>query len=107
MSIWRAHIFTMRGVTSMRRDQQSSFRGGFVPPRQSITLALAKNAKRSVLLSKRARVGHRNERLPFTPPEDWHESTELGRYRFVVQDPGAGYRHVLTPAEVRQRLADL
>lgn len=91
----------------MRRDQKSSFRGGFLPPRQFITLALAKNSKPSVLLSKRARVSHRNQRLPFTPPEDWHEPTEAGRYRFVIQDAGQGYRHVLAPAEVRDRLAQL
>lgn len=57
-------------------------------------------------LSKRARGGQTNERLPFVPPEDWHEPREDGRrYRVVVQRPGHGYRHVLTPREVRDRLA--
>jgi hypothetical protein len=57
---------------------------------------------------KRARGFLANERLPFVPPEDWHEPREDGSdYRFVIQNPGDGYRHVLTPNEVRQRLAEL
>ncbi|MEX0586207.1 MAG: hypothetical protein WD176_06170 [Pirellulales bacterium] len=48
-------------------------------------------------------------RLPFLPPEDWHEPTERGngRYRFVIQPPGEGFRHVVTPREVRERFARL
>jgi hypothetical protein len=59
-------------------------------------------------LSKRGRrlVVHQN---PFSPPEDWHEPTDedpvAERYRIVVQSPGQGYRHVVTPAEIRARLA--
>ena len=74
-------------------------------------VALAKTASHGGPLSKRARGGRRNERLPFVPPEDWHESCQAGEssegYRFVVQSPGPGYRHVVTPAEVRQRLSQL
>ncbi|HVX13276.1 MAG TPA: hypothetical protein VHC22_18980 [Pirellulales bacterium] len=59
-------------------------------------------------LSNRARGGQSNEKLPFVPPEDWHEPREDGRaYRIIVQAPGEGYRHVLTPNEIRQRLAEL
>src|SRR5690242_12362504 len=37
-------------------------------------------------LSNRARGGQNNERLPFVPPEDWHEPREDGRaYRIIVQ----------------------
>ena len=75
-------------------------------------VALAKTAGHGGPLSKRARGGRRNERLPFVPPEDWHEScqtAESGRaskgYKIIVQPPGPGYRHVVTPAEVRQRLS--
>jgi hypothetical protein len=58
--------------------------------------------------SKRARGGQLNERLPFVPPEDWHEPQENGSgYRFLVQPPGEGYRHVVTPTEVRERLSVL
>lgn len=42
------------------------------------------------------------------PPETWYEPIE-GKafgYRVVVKPPGEGYRHVVTPQEVRDRLAD-
>jgi hypothetical protein len=50
----------------------------------------------------------RNEQLPFVPPEDWHEPREdRSGYRIVVQQPGEGYRHVLSPDEIRHRLGQL
>jgi hypothetical protein len=60
------------------------------------------------LLNKRAR-GQRNERLPFVPPEDWHEPQDEPKrgYAFVIQPPGEGYRHILTPEDVRGRLTRL
>mgnify|MGYP000022194987 CR=1 FL=1 len=57
-------------------------------------------------LGKRARGLERNQRLPFAPPENWHEPREDGQdYRIIVQDPGIGYRHVVTTEEVRERLS--
>ncbi len=44
---------------------------------------------------------------PLIPPEDWYEPEGTAGYRFVVQRPGDGYRHVVTPEEVRDRLAEL
>ena len=46
--------------------------------------------------------------MPFSPPEDWHEPTE-GRpgYSVLAQAPGHGYRHILQPDEIRQRLAEV
>lgn len=45
---------------------------------------------------------------PFTPPEEWNEPTgNGGDYKVVVQSPGDGYRHVVSPDEVRERLAQL
>src|SRR5215813_8214540 len=68
----------------------------------------AKNSRRGVRSSKRARGVPRNEQLPFVPPENWHEPHENAhKYRIIVQSPGAGHRHILTPAEVRGRLAEL
>jgi hypothetical protein len=50
--------------------------------------------------------GQTNARLPFMPPEVWHEPTGAGTgYRVIVEAPGSGYRHVVTPDEVRERLA--
>ncbi|HTQ39714.1 MAG TPA: hypothetical protein VMJ32_11855 [Pirellulales bacterium] len=68
----------------------------------------AKHSRRGVRSSKRARGVPRNEQLPFVPPENWHEPHEQGgNYRIVVQSPGVGHRHILTLAEVRDRLSQL
>jgi len=59
-------------------------------------------------LSKRLRSGERNLQLPFVPPENWHEPQGTGgSYRMVVQPAGTGFRHVLTPEDVRRRLSQL
>ena len=51
-------------------------------------------------------MGERNAREPFAPPEDWYEAKgPKGDYRIVVQEPGEGYRHVLTPEQIRERLS--
>lgn len=55
--------------------------------------------------ARRASMGEHNFCEPFAPPEDWHEPTGRGKYRIIVQDPGAGYRHVVTPSQIRERLA--
>lgn len=74
----------------------------------SNAMVRATNLRRGVRSSKRARGVPRNEQLPFVPPENWHEPVENGcNYRVIVQSPGAGHRHILTPDDVRQRLADL
>jgi hypothetical protein len=56
--------------------------------------------------ARRSLVGITNLREPFAPPEDWHEPTNRNNgYRVVVQPPGDGYVHVVTPAQVRERLS--
>ena len=58
--------------------------------------------------ARRLQFGAHNVAAPFSPPEDWHEPTETGDgYRIVVQSPGKGYQHVVTPGQVRQRLESL
>jgi hypothetical protein len=57
--------------------------------------------------ARRANMGERDSRLPFSPPEDWYEPTEAETYRIVVQPPGTGYRHVVTPEQVRDRLSQV
>ncbi|HYO23420.1 MAG TPA: hypothetical protein VEQ85_00565, partial [Lacipirellulaceae bacterium] len=67
-----------------------------------------RRARAAVRWSARARRPHgsQNVREPFAPPEDWHEPTNRNDgYRVVVQEPGEGYVHVVTPDEVRARLA--
>ena len=90
----------MRGVGK-------SFKRG-LPPHQRVSTPVAGPIGRTVPYSNRARTVQRNQRVPFAPPENWYEPAEDGApYRFVIQDPGPGYRHVVTPAEVRHRLAQL
>ena len=63
---------------------------------------------RSSRRGRRTHYGDRNEMLPFAPPEDWHEPAQQGAgYRIIVRNPGPGYRHVVTPAQVRQRLSEV
>ena len=61
---------------------------------------------------KRARGLHRNERLPYSPPEDWYEPADEPKsdpyeFQVVAQPAGKGFRHVLTPQEIRDRLRQL
>jgi hypothetical protein len=73
---------------------------------------LAHSGRRRIV-GKRSRGGTSDECMPFLPPEDWHEPVDrdadraAGGFRTIVQDAGAGYRHVLTAGEIRSRLAEL
>ena len=86
--------------------RELKFGGRFSKPLPHYGAPLAKARSPGSLASKRVRGVQRNEKLPFIPPEDWHEPAEDGRgYRVVEQPPGAGFRHILTAADVRARLA--
>ncbi len=93
----------------MQNRHELNFGGRFPKPKLHSAMANAKtHRRRGVLINKRARGGQRNEQLPFIPPEDWYEPTEQGKdYRVVVKSPGSGFRHILTPADIRSRLAEL
>jgi hypothetical protein len=74
----------------------------------SNAMVRARHSRPGVRSSKRARGMPRNLQLPFVPPENWHEPRESAdSYRVIVQSSGNGYRHVVTPQEVRDRLARL
>lgn len=66
-------------------------------------------AKRARSLGRKQTRGERQFSTPFLPPEDWYdeESESAAGFRIVRQPPGDGYRHVVTPDEVRERLAQL
>lgn len=99
---------TARVFRTLSRDRQSTLQARQTNHYRKGRPLVAAKQTHGVPLSKRARQSLRNARLPFIPPEDWHEPSEDGRqYKFVVQPAGEGYRHVLTVAEVRQRLAQL
>ena len=64
--------------------------------------------RRGMLVNQRVRGIQRDLKLPFMPPEDWHEPNGQGTgYRIVPQEPGEGYRHILTPEDVQNRLAQV
>jgi hypothetical protein len=57
---------------------------------------------------KRARGAGGRQRTRYLPPENWHEPRlNAANYRVIAQSAGIGYRHVLTAADVRARLAQL
>ena len=90
--------------------QQKSLRGGRFPQAQlsSATHVARSPRRQGVLVNQRVRGVPRNEKLPFVPPEDWYEPTEAGNgYQVVVQAPGPEFRHILSPADIRARLAQL
>jgi hypothetical protein len=63
------------------------------------------HADRRPKQARRASMGEQNAREPFAPPEDWYEPTGKSKYRIIVQEPGEGYRHVVTPHQIRERLS--
>jgi hypothetical protein len=92
----------------MRRSPELRVPVKLSKSRSHNALARARQARRAAAWNHRARGGRRDECLPFVPPEDWHEPGEpRAGYRIVVQPAGPGYRHVLTPQQVRDRLAQL
>ena len=70
----------------------------------------ARSKRRAVTMGKRARISSAVLRGPYLPPEDWYEPRETatkGNFRIVKHAAGPGFRHVLSEADVRQRLAQL
>jgi hypothetical protein len=61
----------------------------------------------------RARGKQRSRQAPFSPPEDWHEPSgprsraDAPGFKTIVQPAGRGFRHVVKPSEIRDRLAKL
>ncbi len=60
-------------------------------------------------LSQRMRGAEKSQCIEFAPPEDWYEPKDDNApdYKIIVQKPGGGYRHVVTPQDIRHRLARL
>lgn len=78
------------------------------PLTHSVCASVKNDRRRGILVNQRVRGIQRNLELPFMPPEDWHEPTRAGNgYQVIEQPAGEGYRHVLTPEDIRQRLAEV
>jgi hypothetical protein len=92
---------------TMARRHQLGSRQWKVQRRRAATAP--PRSRRSFGHGKRARGWERSQ-TPFLPPEDWHEpgGGELTpRYRIITQEPGEGYYHPVTAADVHDRLAAL
>lgn len=94
-------------LTTMSRRRDPYATGKLMRSKQRVAASVARQLH-GATLSKRSRTLKRDERLPFLPPEDWYEPTSTQeRYRILVQSPGRGYRHILTPQEIHDRLSQL
>ncbi len=91
----------------MSRRAEQSLRNPAPAKNNAAGRAIA--SRRMVAMGKRARVASTVLRGPYMPPEKWYEPSEQrnGDYQVILQSPGKGYRHVVTEAEVRDRLAQL
>jgi hypothetical protein len=72
--------------------------------------AAVRSARRLVTMGKRMRIGSAALRGPFLPPEEWYEPADAhrtGDYAVIARPAGQGYRHVITEADIRGRLAQL
>jgi hypothetical protein len=90
-----------------RREQAAVMR--VIQAAHCNSVVRGRSSQRARRSNRRGHFVVRNERLPFAPPEDWyepHERKDQG-FRIIVQPPGNGYRHVVTPRQVRERLAGL
>jgi hypothetical protein len=75
--------------------------------RNTVVSVSGRAAQRQPKQARRSISGLPNVLAPFAPPEDWHEPTDRDAYRVVVQSPGAGFTHVVTAEQVRERLAQV
>ncbi len=89
-----------RRPTANRKYRQPARLVAQIPRRERRPIGIRKGARRAA---------SQRRQCAYLPPEDWHEPEEDGKPGFdvVVQPPGAGYRHVVTPEQVRDRLAVL
>ena len=72
------------------------------------SVALRKRRHSSFVPKKGRRAGNKRDNA-YQPPEDWYEPQDdcCGDYRIIEQAPGDGYRHVVTPDQIRDRLGRL
>jgi hypothetical protein len=71
--------------------------------------AAARGSRRLRAFGKRARISSAVLRGPYMAPEDWHEPAEefQGDYKVRIRPAGNGFRHVVSEADIRARLAQL
>lgn len=93
MSRRRSNRHGSRSKQSERRGPRSHFR-------------VCRSAIRPSSAHNKRGVGLANGPA-FDAPEDWHEPTDLKGVRCVVHEPGNGFVHAVTPAQVLNRIEQL
>lgn len=66
-----------------------------------------RGGRRPVVAYRSRNADSQSRRPTFQAPERWYEPTGRTIPRIVTQDPGRGYTHAVTAADVRERLASL
>ena len=92
---------------SHRRHRAKSNRRSTKTKRRSFGKATSVNHSLRERAKARRAIAPRNPIGSFDPPEDWYEATGEKGYRVIVREPGNGYRHVVTPEQVKSRLSRL
>ena len=75
--------------------------------RQMRNLKSSRRVRNREFAKARRTIAPRNQDILFDAPEIWHEPTGRKDYDISLLHPGKGYRHVVTVAQVRSRLARL
>jgi hypothetical protein len=75
--------------------------------RQVRQLKTANRPRRRDFVKAHRKVAPRNRHNLYDAPEIWHQPGDREDYRVLVLDPGKGYRHVVSPDQIRSRLARL
>jgi hypothetical protein len=75
---------------------------------QTVAGSRGQRSLHTIVPGRRSRSGERRHNS-FLPPEIWYPPSVHGShsYRILVQPPGPGLRHVVTPEQIRARLAEL
>ncbi len=73
------------------------------------TAALSQRSRPNTRRARRSRAVPREEQATYSPPEDWHPTHASGgqEYKVITQPAGAGYAHVVTEEQIRDRLSQL
>ena len=93
----------------MSKHVNGRIAGNYPLTRNYPSPAKVEHTSAGIRRARRVRVkGQTSDHREFMPPETWHEPQDRTEcYRFVVQPAGAGFRHIVTVDEVRERLAQL
>lgn len=95
-------------MSSHRKRRQKGLDHRFHPATPKPTLYARTVRSKTQTISRRKCGGRKKQRMPFEPPEEWHEPAPSSPgYEIHVRSPGEGYRHVVSPEDIRLRLTEV